>query len=77
MNLLFAIAFLGYCSNQSVCYIFGEGSWDEGIQSCQRLHPNARMIEEKSEEQGIRHTAEAGTFVFVTLAIRGLHLFQF
>ena len=63
------LRFSGYCSDQSVCYIYGEGSWDEGIAICQRLHPNARMIKEMSAEEGSKHIAETGTILYVILVI--------
>ncbi|KAK2145809.1 hypothetical protein LSH36_656g01083 [Paralvinella palmiformis] len=61
----------GYCSDQSVCYIYGEGSWDEGIAFCQRLHPNARMIKEMSAEEGSKHIAETVRAGYVDYWIGG------
>ncbi|KAK2143023.1 hypothetical protein LSH36_886g00038 [Paralvinella palmiformis] len=49
----------GYCSNQSICYMYGKGSWDDGIEFCKLIHPNARMIEEHSDEEHQGHISEA------------------
>ena len=54
------VLFKGFCKNQDVCYMYGTASWDEALAVCPLLHPNARMIQEKSDEEGSRHIAEAG-----------------
>ena len=51
------------CTDQSACYVYGHGSWAEGINHCHRVHPNARMIEETSDEQRQKHIAEAGAYI--------------
>ena len=57
-------ACLGFCKNQNTCYIYGKGSWDEGLKFCQQLHPNGRMITETSDEEAEMFIAEAGLFLF-------------
>ena len=54
----------GFCKNQSTCYIYGKGSWDEGLKCCQQLHPKGRMITETSDEEAEMHIAETGLFFF-------------
>ena len=56
--------FHAVCTNQDACYVYGFGTWAEGIAYCQRVHPNARMIEETSDEQRQKHIAEAGAYSY-------------
>ena len=39
--------------------MYGEGIWNEAIERCLLVHPNARMLEETSDEQRQKHTVEA------------------
>lgn len=48
-----------FCKNQDVCYIYGKANWDEALAVCPLLHPDARMIQENSDEEGLKHIAEA------------------
>ena len=46
--------------NQTTCYIYGSGTWQEGLKFCDALHPNAIMIQEQSEDEGKQHRQESG-----------------
>ena len=55
---------LDYCHDQNTCYVYGRGTWDEGVLACLHVHPHARMIEVNSDEEGERYNTEAGTASF-------------
>ena len=62
--------------------MYGKGSWDDGIEFCKLIHPNARMIEEHSDEEHQGHISEAGNrfwysvtiLLIITVACFTLHI---
>ncbi|KAK2143185.1 hypothetical protein LSH36_870g00002 [Paralvinella palmiformis] len=57
-----------FCKDQNTCYVYGNGTWDEGFEFCEVLHPDARMIHEYSEDDYCRSRRKRAYFFWEPVA---------